>query len=71
MSPGHDRGRPLPESGPSVEKVTTTTDLTIMPCPTDEIARARARRAARLAHAHVRQAGLDSELVRRVLGVGA
>ncbi len=48
-----------------------TNDDTMMPRPADELAAAPSRRAARLAHAHLRAAGCDSELVWRVLGVGA
>ncbi len=69
IDPGNDEGRPA-GGGPCVEKVLTVDTPIVVP-PTDEIARARARRAARLAHQHLLAAGCDSELVRRVLGVGA
>lgn len=67
MSPRERRGpAPAKETGPLVAEITTTCPTTIT-----ELAEARQRRAARQTHDHLRWHGLDSEIVRRALGVAS
>lgn len=66
MSPPGQRSGPHSPAGAAriVAEVTTTSTATVL-----DWADARQRRTARAAHEHLRAAGLDSELVRRTLGV--
>ena len=66
---GDDRSRCPDSTGSTVETISTTHATPTVGRRTDDLAAARERRAARLTHAHLRAAGLDSELVRRVLGI--
>lgn len=67
MSPP-ERRRPAPakDTGPLVAEVTTSSTASVT-----DLAEVRERRAARLAWSHLRLRGLDSELVRRTLGVAS
>lgn len=66
MSPPTPRGAALAGTAPSVEITATPSTSTVA-----DLVSARQRRAARLAHEHLRQHGLDSSLVRRTLGLAS
>ncbi|MDP9398621.1 MAG: hypothetical protein M3P96_12755 [Actinomycetota bacterium] len=69
--PQGDWSRCPDSTGSTTVEMVTTHATPAVGQLTDDLAAARERRGARLALAHLRAAGLESELVRRTLAVSA